>query len=156
MGRRLKAGPSRRKASQGLEVEAFLHVLRTGDTLMQGLAATLKPAGLSPVQYNVLRILRGGGPQGLSCREIGERMLTRDPDITRLLDRLEDRALVIRSRGREDRRCVTTQITEDGLRVLRELDGPVAALHTRQLGHLGRERLVALIALLESARPRAG
>lgn len=145
-----------RKAFRRVEDEAFVNIQRTADTLMQGVAAALKPRGLSPTQYNVLRILRGAEPGGLACREIADRMITRDPDITRLLDRLEDRGLVARSRDREDRRVITTRITEKGMRLLEELDRPIAALHADQLGHLGDEKLRSLIDLLEAARARAG
>lgn len=145
-----------RKAFRRVEDEAFVNIQRTADTLMQGVAAALKPRGLSPTQYNVLRILRGAEPEGLACREIADRMITRDPDITRLLDRLEDRGLVARSRDREDRRVITTRITEKGMRLLEELDRPIAALHADQLGHLGDEKLRSLIDLLEAARARAG
>lgn len=139
-----------------IEDEAFVNLLRTADALMQGVAAVLKPAGLSPTQYNVLRILRGAGADGLACREIGERMITKDPDITRLLDRLEERDLISRSRDRADRRVITTRITEKGLRILKELDKPIEELHVKQLGHLGEQRLRSLMDLLESAREKAG
>ena len=141
-----------RKPFRRTEDEAFVNLLRTGDALMQGVAATLRPTGLSPTQYNILRILRGAEPDGLACREIGERMITRDPDVTRLLDRLEERGLVTRSRGAEDRRRIVTRVTGEGLRILEPLDGPIAALHVKQLGHLGPERLKVLIALLEEVR----
>ncbi len=144
------------KPFRRVEDEAFANLLRTADALMQGVAAALKPVGLSPAQYNVLRILRGAGPDGLACREIGERMITRDPDITRLLDRLEERELVSRTRDRADRRVMATRITEKGLRLLKDLDGPIAELHADQLGHLGDQRLRSLIALLEAARTRTG
>ncbi|MBI1750855.1 MAG: MarR family transcriptional regulator [Acidobacteria bacterium] len=134
-------------------VEAYINVLRTADALLRGTEEILKPAGLSGTQYNVLRILRGAGPGGLACREIGERMITRDPDITRLLDRLEGRGLVTRKRGEKDRRVVTTRITAAGLRLLKGLDRPVLEVHERQFGHLGRRRMQALIRLLEAARP---
>ncbi len=133
-----------------------MNIQRTADALMQGVTAMLKPMGLSPTQYNVLRILRGAEPDGLACREIADRMITRDPDITRLLDRLEDRGLVARSRDRKDRRVITARITEKGLRLLDKLDGPVAAVHVDQLGHLGDEKLRSLIELLEAARTKAG
>lgn len=111
----------------------------------------LKTEDLSSTQYNVLRILRGV-PDGLPCGEIANRMITRDPDITRLLDRLEKRSLVSRCRETEDRRTVLTRITPEGLKLLARLDEPVVAAHRRQLGHLGRERLRALRELLEAAR----
>jgi len=122
---------------------------------MRGLAELLKPAGLSATQYNVLRILRGAGRQGLACREVGDRMVTKDPDMTRLLDRLEARGLVARSRERQDRRVITTRITAAGLRLLKDLDRPVAELHERQLGHVPGPRLRTLLDLLETARERA-
>jgi len=153
---RLRAEIKQQKPFQTLQQEAFLNLLRTADALMRGEVEVLKPAGLSPAQYNVLRILRGAGAGGLACREVGERMVTRDPDITRLLDRLEERGLVMRSREREDRRVITTRITEEGLDLLKKLDGPVARLHEQQLGHLGAKRLRSLIALLEAARERVG
>ena len=143
-----------KKPFRRIEHEAFVNLQRTADALMQGVAATLKPAGLSPTQYNVLRILRGAGPDGLACREIGERMITKDPDVTRLLDRLEERGLVTRTRDRADRRVITTRITQKGLRLLNELDEPVAKLHAEQLRHLGGQRLRSLISLLEAARAK--
>jgi DNA-binding MarR family transcriptional regulator len=149
---RVRREIKQRKPFRRLEDEAFVNILRTGDALMQGVAAVLKPTGLSPAQYNVLRILRGAEPDGLACREIGERMITRDPDITRLLDRVEERGLVARSRGTADRRVIVTRITGDGLRTLESLDEPIEALHLKQLGHLGPERLKGLIALLEAVR----
>jgi DNA-binding MarR family transcriptional regulator len=145
-----------RKPFRRAEDEAFMSIQRTADALMQGVAAALKPMGLSPAQYNVLRILRGAEPDGLACREIGARMITRDPDVTRLLDRLEDRALVARSRERADRRVITTRITAKGLHLLKDLDGPIAALHVAQLGHLGDQKIRSLIDLLEAARTKAG
>src|SRR5207245_10164892 len=105
-----------RRPARGLENEVFLNLLRTADALLRDVEQILKAVELSHTQYNVLRILRGAGRQGLACQEIGERMLTRDPDITRLLDRLEARALVSRARGRADRRVVQTRITPAGLR----------------------------------------
>lgn len=144
-----------RKPFRRIEDEAFVNLQRTADALLQGVAAALKPVGLSPAQYNVLRILRGAGPDGLACRQIGERMITRDPDITRLLDRLEDRDLVSRTRDRADRRVMATRITKKGLRLLKDLDGPIEHLHVEQLGHLGDQRLRSLIELLEVARAKA-
>ncbi len=135
-----------------LEVEATIGLARTADALLRDLEGLLKAGGLSPTQYNVLRILRGAGPEGLACGEIAERMITRDPDITRLLDRLERQGLVERARGTRDRRVVTTRICPAGLRLLKRLDRPVVELNRRRLGHLGPRRLRSLIALLEAAR----
>lgn len=136
------------------EEDAFTSLLLTADKLSRKVEKVLRMADVSPTQYNVLRILRGS-PQGLACSEIGKRMISRDPDITRLLDRLERRGLVSRCRENEDRRLVLTQITPQGLALLAELDAPVTETHRSQLGHLGRERLQALMELLAAARERA-
>jgi DNA-binding MarR family transcriptional regulator len=138
--------------SRPLTVEAFLELLRTTDGLVQGLAAMLKPYVLSLNQYNVLRILRGAAPGGLPCGQIAERMLTRDPDMTRLLDRLEGRGLVGRCREQDDRRVVLTRITRQGMKALAELDEPVRKKHEEQLGHLSDAKLRTLIELLQTAR----
>jgi DNA-binding MarR family transcriptional regulator len=129
----------------------FLELLRTTDMLTRGLATLLKNEDLSSNQYNVLRILRGS-PDGLPCGEIASRMITRDPDITRLLDRLEKRGLISRCRETKDRRMVMARITPEGLKLLGSLDEPIEAAHRKQLGHLGRERLRALTELLHEAR----
>jgi DNA-binding MarR family transcriptional regulator len=142
----------RRKKLAGCPEEAaFLELCRTTDVLGRRLTALLKAEDLSATQYNVLRILRGA-PDGLACGEIGNRMITRDPDITRLLDRLAKRGLISRSRGSKDRRMVTATITPEGLGLLARMDEPVQAMHRSQLGHLGRERLGALTELLQAAR----
>jgi DNA-binding MarR family transcriptional regulator len=135
------------------EEDAYLELLRTTDLLSRGVAGVLKLAALSPTQYNVLRILRGA-PEGLPCGEIADRMITRDPDITRLLDRLERRRLVSRSRQITDRRSVITQITPAGIKVLARLDLPVQQAHIRQLGHLGGKQLQLLTELLRCCRRR--
>lgn len=139
-----------------LEDEVFVSLLRTADALLRDVEQVLKPAGLSHAQYNVLRILRGAGPEGLACREIGCRMITRDPDITRLVDRLEARGLVSRERERADRRVVRTRIAAEGLYILRELDEPISALHRRQLRHVPASRLRLLARLLEQSCERHG
>jgi DNA-binding MarR family transcriptional regulator len=133
------------------EETAFLDLLRTTDVLSRRLVHVLKPADLSGTQYNMLRILRGA-PEGLVCGEIGARMITRDPDITRLLDRLEKRGLISRCRETKDRRMVLTRITPKGLKLLGELDKPVREAHREQLGHLGASRLRKLGELLSAAR----
>jgi len=135
------------------EEAAFLDLLRTCDLLSRGPAQVLKTEDLSPTQYNVLRILRGS-PEGLPCGEIGSRMITRDPDITRLLDRLEKRELISRCRETKDRRMVMARITQEGLKLLARLDAPVQESHRKQLGHLGRERLRALAELLQACRSK--
>lgn len=139
----------RRAASP--EEAAYVDLVRTAEMLSRPVAQLLKTGDLSPAQYNVLRILRGC-PDGLTCGEIGNRMITRDPDITRLLDRLEKRALVSRGRDAKDRRVVLTRIAPAGLDLLARLDRPVRDLHRRLLGHLGPVRLRTLAQLLESCR----
>ena len=152
MPSRPRAAVAAHKPSYTLEEGVFLGAMSTADSLLRGLEELLKPAGLTPSQYNVLRILRGAGAEGLACREISARMLTRDPDMTRLLDRLEARGLVARARGVNDRRVVLTQITAAGRKVLERLDAPVCELHKRQLQHMSDADLRRLAALLEQAR----
>ncbi|MCU1304692.1 MAG: putative transcriptional regulator, MarR family [Candidatus Sulfotelmatobacter sp.] len=123
--------------------------------LSRGLITVLKTKDLSSTQYNVLRILRGAR-EGLPCGEIANRMITRDPDITRLLDRMEKRGLISRCREAKDRRMVMVSITPEGLKVLAHLDEPVQDAHRQQLGHLGRERLRALTELLSISRSQIG
>ncbi len=129
---------------------------RTADQLHWRLAEMLKPHGVSPTQYNALRILRGAKEEGRTCSEIAERMINRDPDITRLLDRLERRGLVQRTRQSQDRRVITARITPAGLELLKALDRPVEAFNREMLGHLGQPRLQELISLLETARGEGG
>lgn len=137
------------------EEMVFLDLLRTTDRLSRGLARVLKSEGISATQYNVLRILRGA-PQGLPCGEIANRMITRDPDITRLLDRLKKRGVISRRREIKDRRTVLVRITSEGLKLLARLDEPVRQAHRKQLGHLSRERLQALAGLLREVRGPMG
>src|ERR1039458_5006171 len=134
---------SQRRRKAGPEEAAFVDLLRTTDLLSRSLIAVLKAEDLSMTQYNVLRILRGA-IEGLPCGEIANRMITRDPDITRLLDRLEKRGLISRCRQTKDRRMVMVRITPEGLKLLARLDEPVRAMRRSQLGHLGRERLRGL------------
>jgi len=142
--------PSRPKPSS-LEEQTYLELLRTTDRLTRGAAGVLKAEELSSTQYNVLRILRGA-PEGLACGEIGRRLITREPDITRLLDRMEKRDLISRAREIKDRRTVLTRITKTGLDLVNRLDEPVQAIHKQQLGHMSRERLHTLADLLREAR----
>ena len=139
-----------------LEDEAMVSLQRTADQLQRRLSDMLKPRGLSPTQYNALRILRGAGDGGRACSEIAERMINRDPDITRLVDRLERRGLVARSREGRDRRVIITRITAAGLDLLRGLDRPIEEFNRKLLGHLGEQPLRNLLTLLEAAREQAG
>ena len=140
-----------RRGTACREEAAFLDLLRTTDMLSRGLISVLKTGDLSPTQYNVLRILRGS-IEGLPCGEIASRMITRDPDITRLLDRLEKRGLISRCRETKDRRMVMARITPEGLKLLARLDEPVQSGHRKQLGHLGPDRLRHLAELLHLSR----
>jgi DNA-binding MarR family transcriptional regulator len=149
MQRTAKQKPSPQAA---LEARVFVSLMRTADALARGAEALLKPYGLSGTQYNILRILRGAGEKGLACREVGGRLISRDPDITRLLDRMESRGLIARAREVNDRRVVKTRITPEGLRLLSELDKPVHELHRRQLRHLPAVQLRQLSSLLDRAR----
>lgn len=141
------------KPFRNLQEEAILNVWRTGDFMAQRLHRLLKTCGISQTQYNVLRILRGA-PDGLPCGEVARRLVTREPDITRLLDRMEKRGLISRSRETKDRRTVMTRITASGLGTVDRLDAPMQAIHHKQLGHLGRGRLQALLDLLRDARSK--
>lgn len=138
------------------EEDVYLSMLRTVERLSRGVVETLGRADLTPTQYNALRILRGAGDAGASCTEISDRMVTKDSDVTRLLDRLEARELISREREAKDRRRVVARITDEGLRVLAELDGPVAETHHRQLGHLGEKQLATLGRLLKAAQNGTG
>jgi DNA-binding MarR family transcriptional regulator len=140
------------KPFESLQAEVFLNLMRTADVLLRGQEALLKLAGLSPTQYNVLRILRGAGEQGLCCREVGERMIARDPDITRLVDRLERRGFLTRNRDSRDRRVITVRITPAGQKVLKDLDAPMAEYNRKLLSHMDKGDLRKLSELLEAAR----
>jgi DNA-binding MarR family transcriptional regulator len=139
----------------GLEDEAWVALHFTADRLHWRFSEMLKPYGLSPTQFNALRILRGAGDEGRACSEIAERMVNRDPDITRLIDRLEHRGLVVRSREGRDRRVITTRITPAGLELLASLDRPLEEFNRKMLGALGEKQLRTLIQLLEAAREHA-
>ena len=135
-----------------LEEEAVLNLVRTHEFLQQRQTDFFKQFHLTPTQYNILRILRGAGKAGVTCSQAAERMVAADPDITRLLDRLEARQLIERQRGTDDRRVVISRITAQGIALLKEIDRPLAEFHKRQLGPLGKERIAQLIEILESIR----
>lgn len=132
--------------------EAHLSIERTAAVLGHAVAERLKAFGITPTQYNVLRILRGAGTSGLCRNEIRDRLVAQVPDVTRLLDRLESSGLIERSRSTTDRRLVSTQITEAGLALLARLDEPVLEMHEHMLGHMSAEQLQTLIELLALAR----
>jgi DNA-binding MarR family transcriptional regulator len=152
MPTKLKDEIKQGKPFESLEAEVFLNLMRTADALSRRAEDILKLAGISHTQYNVLRILRGAGEQGLCCREVAERMITRDPDITRLVDRLERRGLLTRSRDSKDRRVITVRITAAGRKVLKDLDGPLSEHNRNLLSHMDKGDLRKLIELLEVAR----
>jgi DNA-binding MarR family transcriptional regulator len=132
-----------------LEDQTFITLQRAADALGQQAEQLLKAQGLTGAQYNVLRILRGAEPNGLACSDVGARMISHDPDMTRLLDRMEKRALITRQRQKDDRRVVKTRITSEGLELLKRLDHPVRELHKRQFHHVPAARLKALTRLLD-------
>jgi DNA-binding MarR family transcriptional regulator len=138
-----------------VEEEALLNVMRTADCLHRVFHLKTRDWSVTSTQYNVLRILRGAQPHGLTCSAIGDRMITAEPDITRLLSRLKTPKYVRQQRDRHDRRVVWTQITETGLQLLKEMDPVILQLPVDLLGHLDRGELAELIRLLELARSQA-
>jgi DNA-binding MarR family transcriptional regulator len=135
-----------------LEEEALLNLLRTADCLQRAFQRLGREWGVTGTQYNVLRILRGSHPEGLTCTAIGDRMITAEPDITRLLSRLKALKLIRQHRDRNDRRVVWTQISEAGLDLLRQMDPAVRQEPKNLLGHLSERELGDLIRLVELAR----
>jgi DNA-binding MarR family transcriptional regulator len=135
-----------------LEEQVFLSLMLAADHLLRAELEVLRVAELTFSQYNVLRILRGARPGALSCGTISQRMVTRDSDLTRLLDKLEERKLIERIRDARDRRMVTAAITDAGLQLLKKLDGPIARVHREQLKHMTQTQLESLRKLAESVR----
>lgn len=152
MPRTLRDDLRQNKPFASLHEEAILNVVRTSAAMSDAFDEFLRPHGISLTQYNVLRILRGAEPTGLCRNELRDRMLTRMPDVTRLLDRMEDAGLVVRSRDNEDRRLVSTRITAAGRRLVDELDAPVGEHNRRRIGHLTAKQLSDLVELLTLAR----
>jgi DNA-binding MarR family transcriptional regulator len=137
-----------------LEAHVFIALQKIADALAQEVEQLLKTHGLTAAQYNVLRILRGAEPEGLACSNISERMISHDPDMTRLLDRMEKRALITRQRQKDDRRVVKTRITPVGLDLLTGLDEPIREVHKRQFQHIPAARLKTLAELLDQVLRR--
>lgn len=133
-----------------------MNLLRTTDLLARREGEVLRAHGLSGPGYNVLRILRGARPEGLRCSEVAGRMVTRDPDVTRLLDRLEGAGLVSRTRSPEDRRAIEARITPKGVALVDRLDQPLSDLLREQLAHVSPTDLRRLNTLLEGARRAEG
>jgi DNA-binding MarR family transcriptional regulator len=140
------------KPFRSREEEAFLNLARTYEFLAQRLGELLKQYRLTPAQYNMLRILRGAGAAGVTCSQATERMLTPDPDITRLLDRMEAQDLIRRERSKEDRRVVITRITARGLELVGRIDEPLDCLFHRIVGRVSKPKLRELIDTLEALR----
>jgi DNA-binding MarR family transcriptional regulator len=141
-----------RKPFTSLEHEAHLSIVRSATVLEDAFEQMLRPSGLTIAQFNVLRILRGAEPDGLCRNEVRDRLLTRMPDVTRLLDRMEEAGLVTRERSTADRRLVTTRITRQGRKLVDGLDETVLAHHAREFAHMDRAQLRALIDLLALVR----
>jgi DNA-binding MarR family transcriptional regulator len=146
--------PRARSAQLSLQERVFQSLMLAADHLLKGEVEVLRLADLTFPQYNVLRILRGARPEALSCGTISQRMLTRDSDLTRLLDKLEERGLVRRVRDARDRRMVNATIADAGLHLLLKLDGPVDRAHRQQLAHMRPKQLELLHALAEEVRTR--
>lgn len=152
----LKNEIAQERPFSSLEEEAFLNLLRTSDCLQRAFQRKSRDWGVTSTQYNVLRILRGAHPQGLTCTAIGDRMITEVPDITRLLGRMKTLHLIHQNRDKHDRRIVWTRISESGLELLRQMDPVIQAAPGELLGHLGSKSLGELIGLLERARQNCG
>jgi DNA-binding MarR family transcriptional regulator len=148
----LKQEIAQQRPFSSTEEEALLNLMRTADCLQRTIQRRTRHWGITSTQYNVLRILRGAGSQGLTCSAIGERMITAEPDITRLLARMKVLKLIKQQRDKRDRRVVWTQISSSGLDLLGKMDDEVTRMPKELLGHLNQKELVEFIRLLELAR----
>ena len=144
------------KPFRSIEQEALLSVVRTSADLMDRFEVFLRPYNITATQYNVLRILRGAEPEGLCRNELRDRMLTRMPDVTRLLDRMEEAGLVERTRDHEDRRMVTSRITKKAMQLLATLDPVVADNEKTFFSGISHEQIQTLIDVLEAIRHSEG
>ena len=140
------------KPFRAVEEEAYLSIVRTAAVLEHTLAQALKPLEITPTQYNVLSILRGAGAPGLCRNEVGCRLVTAMPDVTRLLDRMEDVGLIVRERSKTDRRQVSTRLTKKGLDLVTRADAKVIEAHEQQFRGLDKRTLKTLIGALEEVR----
>jgi DNA-binding MarR family transcriptional regulator len=134
------------------EQQATIGLLRTADAVKRSLAQVIEPHGITPQQYNVLRILRGAGPDGLPTLTIGERMIEQTPGVTRLIDRLERKGLVARTPCAKDRRRVFCRMTLKGLDLLKELDDPINRWDAQAVSVLPPSELDLLVDLLDRIR----
>lgn len=154
MSRRLRDELHQTRPFPTVEEEAYLEIQRTAQATVRWVVESLKPSGLTPSQFNVLRILRGALPEALPGCRIAERMVAYDPDLTRLLDRLEAAGWVEKTRDETDRRVVNVRITRDGLRVVEQASVAVRKRITEEMQHVGRRGLTTLAELLEQVRSR--
>lgn len=152
MAASLKQEIAQQSPFASVEEEALLNVMRTSDCLQRAFVRRTRHWGITPTQYNVLRILRGAQPHGLTCSEVGERMITAVPDITRLLARMKAQKFIKQQRDKKDRRVVWTQISTTGLELLSKIDPEIMQIPGELLGHLNRKELDEFIRLLELAR----
>lgn len=152
----LKKEIAQERPFSSLEEEVLLNLIRSADCLSRAMQRAMRGHGITATQYNVLRILRGAQPQGLTCSAIGDRMITADPDITRLLARLKALKLIRQQRDKKDRRVLWTQIAPAGLQLLSDLDPIVSEFPRSMLGHISQDDLAAFSQLLESARRHCG
>lgn len=150
----LKQEIAQQRPFSGPEEEALLNILRTADCLERAFQHRTRQWGITSTQYNVLRILRGAEPEGLTCAAVGDRMITAVPDITRLLGRLAALKLIRRQRDKKDRRVIWTRISAAGLELLRQMDPVILETPKELLGHLSRKDLAEFTRLLEVARQR--
>jgi MarR family transcriptional regulator, organic hydroperoxide resistance regulator len=152
MNSRLQVEIKQNRPFRRPEAEAMAGVLRTAAVLDHALGEALKPFGVTVTQYNVLRILRGAGERGLCGRDVGERMISRVPDVPRLLDRMEEMALIHRERDPSDRRHVTARITAQGVRVLEEVTPVLEQIEGERFSLLGPDALQSLVQALDAVR----
>ncbi len=152
----LKASIKQSKPFQSIKEELLLTLVRTAADIEHQMMQDFRPYGLTTTQYNVLRILRGAGADGLCRHEVSDRLVRQVPDVTRLLDRMEDAGLIVRERGSEDRRFVSTRLTPQGLALVNKLDAEIAEMQNRYVGHLNDKQMRTLLGLLEELREGIG
>jgi DNA-binding MarR family transcriptional regulator len=154
MSHRLQAELKQTKPFPRATAEALLGVLRTAAVLDHQISEALRPSRITSTQYNVLRILRGAGPKGLCGREIAERLVSKVPDVSRLLDRMEEVGLLSRERNTDDRRHVVARITERGQEVLNRASPALEGIERARFGHLDPGSLQRLIDALDEVRSK--
>jgi DNA-binding MarR family transcriptional regulator len=152
MAEKLQSEIKQSKPFPRASAEAFLSILRTAALLEHQIGEVLRPHGITTTQYNVLRILKGAGSQGLCGREIAERLVSRVPDVSRLLDRMEELGLLTRKRDSEDRRHVTARITNQGLKIIEKATPDLEAVESSRFRNLPAESVQSLIETLDDVR----